>query len=356
MKTLYIKKQTYNILSLLISFAALSYLLFSCNKDENECINKKYITAGCNPKDSLNLSTGIDTKGDTISPGKGVVDPFWRVINNPPLTSCYNSLKNTINGSAYVINYSNSGDNAWVNQPNSKTLAPVDLGTTDGFGCNNAKNKKGETVPYVFERPFCVLDNTCINYSFTFKADDQVYFELIDLDNNNTVIATSSVYTWASTPIQAWQDSNVCLNAGSYSLRAYLVNTNAVVLGFSLVGNITTTKGDKSISNNTEGCCQNNVISILNILEENCDGAYNGADVLGNGWVFNLKDSTNSIIKTATTDINGNIFFSGLSDGTYTVEIIPHTGWVSSSSASGSITVSVANNMVKIVNFYNCKK
>lgn len=326
---------------------------FSCS-DEEDCGYIKTYPQGCELQSSLDLSTGIDANGNVITPGKGVVDPFWRIINNPPLISCSDPLVSTINGDAYVINFAGFGPNSWVNQAGSSTLAPMDLGTTDTFACNNASNNNGNRVPYVFERPFCILEDTCLDYSFTLKGDDQVFLELIDNSNNN-VIDTSPTYVWSSTAVQTWTASNSCLTTGSYSIRAYLVNTNATVLGFSFVGDLTTTNRDASISNNTDGCCQNNVISVLNILEDNCDNVFdNGIDQLGNGWMFNLRDASNAIIRTEITDANGNVFFSGLADGTYTIEIVNQTGWTQTLPSSGLITVSVANNQVEILEFFSC--
>jgi hypothetical protein len=330
--------------------------IISCS-DEKDCdynVSGPEIPVGCDMQSELNLSTGLDTNGNIIAAGKGIVDPFWRVINNPPLLSCSDPLVSTINGDAYVINYSSIGSDGWVNQTGSTTLAPMDLGITDTFNCNNGSNNDGDTVPYVLERPFCVEEDTCIDFNFTFKGDDQVYLELID-NSDNSPLNISSTYVWSVTSVQTWNASNLCLLPGSYSLRAYLVNTNSTVLGFSMVGNLATTNGDASISNNVEGCCQNNVISILNILEENCDNVFdNGIDQLGDGWTYNLKDVTNSIIRTELTDANGNIFFSGLADGTYTIEIVNQTGWVQNNPSSGTITVSVSNNEATILEFFSC--
>lgn len=328
-------------------------LVFSCSDEGCEYIKDNYnpIPQGCDLQTELNLSTGIDANGNRINPGSGVVDPFWRVINNPPLISCSDPLQSTINGNAYVINFSSSGPDSWVNQSGSTTLAPLDLGTTNTFSCNNANNTNGDKIPYVFERPFCVLEDTCIDFNFTLKGDDQVYLELLR-NSDNTSMSLSPTYIWSSTSVQSWNASNLCLSADSYSLRAYLVNTNSTVLGFSLVGNLFTTNGDQSISNNTEGCCQNNVISIINILEDNCDGVFdNNIDQLGNGWTFNLLDNTNTIIRTEITDINGNIFFSGLSDGTYTVQIVNQSGWTQTITSQ---TVNIINNSVEILEFYSC--
>ena len=131
-----------------------------------------------------------------------------------------------------------------------------------------------------------------------------------------------------------------------------MANRVSVVLGFSLVGNLTTVNGDLAISNNSTGCCENNTISVLNILEEGCDGIFNGADQVGNGWTFNLLNASNNIVATGVSDINGNVFFAGLADGSYTVQIVPQGGWTPTSI---TIPVTVANNAVGIVEFFNCK-
>lgn len=331
----------------------ITLLIVSCGK-ESECAYKNAAPEGCDLKGELNLSTGIDTSGNLLSVGKGVVDPFWRVLNKPPLLNCTNPLQNTVNGSAYVINYANSGDSGWVNQPNSVTLAPVDLGNSTGspFGCNNANNSEGKKVPYVFERSFCVLEDTTVNLNFTFRADDQIYFELIN-NATNTVLSTSATYIYSGAAL-SWNVNSLGLSAGSYSIRGYLVNTGSTVLGMSFAGSMTTTGEDLALSNNIEGCCENNVISILNILDSNCDKTFNTGDQLGKGWTFNLKDASNTIIDTKKTDVNGNIFFAGLPNGTYTVEIVNQTGWTQSTPAS--VTITVNNNKIEIIEFFSCNE
>ncbi|MEZ4920395.1 MAG: hypothetical protein R2792_14935 [Saprospiraceae bacterium] len=306
---------------------------------------------GCVLTDTLNLSTGLDTSGNIIPPGFGVVDPYWILLNNPPLINCTDPVTSTINGSAYLINYNNFGPTAWANQAGAGTLAPVDLGTTQTFGCNNAFNSNGEQVPYVFERSFCVLKSTMIDFAFTLKGDDVVCAELID-NSTGTVVNSSSCTTGAFAAPLPWSASGLTLPTGSYSIRAYLTNTQSTVLGFSLAGNLTTSNGDESLSNNAGSCCENNTISVLNILEEICDGQFGTGDQPGTGWTINLFDSSNTLIRSTTTDVNGNIFFAGLPDGTYTISIVPQGGWTPN---TVSQTVTLSNNDVQIIEFYNCR-
>lgn len=307
--------------------------------------------AGCTMTNTLNLSTGVDVNGNVIPAALGAIDPFWHVINNPPLTSHSSPL--TVNGNAYVMNFNNLPNTSWANQSGAGTIAPVDLGPNGSFGDNNATNNKGEAVPYIFERSFCVLSDTKIDFNFTAKADDAAVFTLVN-NNTNTVLSTSSMATLG--PAITWSATNLSLPAGSYSIRCNLINTGAVILGFSLKGNMNTSIGDLAISNNVDGCCENNTISILNIEESNCNGTFDGADIVGQNWTFNIKNSSGTIIKTGTTDINGNIFFTGLANGTYTIEIVPKSGWISNNPSGGSATVTLSNNNVIIKNFYNCKQ
>lgn len=365
MKTLYInikntdlESKCFTLIKLLMTFI-IALSVFACSDDGCEYDsqdNANPVPEGCIIETELNLSTGIDANGVVIPPAFGAVDPFWKIINQPPLfqgspgNPCTNTAVGTFTGDTYAMNFG-MGPDAWVNQTGSSTIAPFDLGPNGSFGCNNASNSNGDRVPYVFERSFCVLSDTNVDFSFTYKGDDQVTFELVD-NSNNSVLNTSATYVWSIDPLLTWSASNVALSSGSYSIRARLVNTGSVILGFSFLGNMTTTNGDQAISNNSEGCCENNVISVLNVLEEDCDRLFNSAtDALGNGWTFNLLDATNTVIRTETTDINGNIFFSGLPDGTYTIQIVNQSGWTQTVTSE---TISVINNAVEIVEFYSC--
>lgn len=325
------------------------YLLQSCSNSVCE-YDEDTTNPNCQATSELNLTTGIQADNSLLSPGDGVVDPFWRVINNPPLISCTNTLASTINGNAYVINFGGSGANQWVNQAGSSTLAPVDLGTSNGFGCNNATNSNGDKVPYVFERSFCVLNDTNINFSFTYKGDDKIYFVLVD-NSDNSILSTSATYVWTVDPVLTWTASNLAISTGSYSIRGYLINTNSIVLGMSFLGNLTTTNNDVSISNNGGGCCENNTISITSILDGNCNFVLDAGESLAENQTFILKDANGNTIRTEVTDVNGNIFFSGLPDGDYTVEGVPLIGW---GLTTTSYSFSIQNNEVNMLDFNNC--
>ena len=177
-------------------------------------------------------------------------------------------------------------------------------------------------------------------------------FDLVDNSDNSLIVPTSSNYIYPAAA-STFSGTAVALSAGSYSFRGYLVNAGAV-LGFSVVGNVTTTNGDAVLSNNSDGCCENNVISVLNIFDQNCNDTFDSGESFGVGYTFNLLDTSNTIIRTEVTDANGNVFFAGLPDGTYTIQIVNQVGWTPSSPASGQTTVTVSGNSVDIQEFYNC--
>lgn len=348
------KQKTFLNTAKVIFYIVLFFCLTNCDDNKNCDYTEgvELIPIGCDLESTLNLTTGINNEGTFITPGQGIIDPFWKLLNNPPLVFCdpiANPLVQTINGNAYAVNFANFPQNLWVNQIGATTLAPMDLGTTNAFGCNNAQNSEGKFVPYVFERNFCVLKNTVVNFNFSCKGDDQIYFELIN-NSNNTVINSSNLYTYFSVPM-IWSANNLTLNKGSYSIRAYLANTSSVVLGYSMLGNLVTANGDNAISNNNENCCQNNTISILNVIDNNCNATFDNLDGLGQNWSFRVRNSSNEIIRSGTTDANGNIFFSGIPDGNYTVEIVTQPAFTT---ATTSFIVNLINNTVQIKTFFNC--
>ncbi len=335
-----------------LSWTGCLVFIFSCSKDEGcaYTADDDIVPVGCTQQTEINLSTGVDSDGNRVEPALDAVDLYWRVLNNPPLVSCDdNPFAGTINGNAYLINFSNLPQYAWVNQPNTSTLAPMNLGIYAGFGCNNATNDDGSVVPYVFERSFCVLKNTAIDFDLTYKGDDQLKLELIN-NITNQVIQQSDLYTYPQNTM-SFTANNLQLSAGSYSIRAYLANLSSVVLGFSVKGNIQTTAGDEAISNNNLGCCENNTISILNLIDVNCNAQFDSGDRLAKNWTVRIKNSSNQVVRTATTDANGNIFFSGLPNGSYVVELVPQTGFTSSVMTAN---VTLTDNAVRIVEFFNC--
>ncbi|MEM6379183.1 MAG: prealbumin-like fold domain-containing protein, partial [Bacteroidota bacterium] len=305
----------------------------------------------CVAADNANFTTGVDANGNPIAPGLGVVDQSWQLINNPPLVGCTNSVQNTINGSAYLMNHNSSGPSGWVNQPGATTLAPVDIGTSMGFGCNNIAVGNGAVVPYIFERLFCLCQDEEVKMDLTFKGDDTLRLELIDLVSN-TVIASSPGYRYPN-PAQNFTYSGF-LSAGSYALRAYLMNTNSTTLGFSVIGSMV--NGSRKNTILSEGaCCASDPLVITKILDNNCNGRVDQGDEVGEGWQFNVTDAAGNQVATGQTNANGNLIVNNLPTGTYTVTEVNQSGWTPGNPSSGSMTVNVSDTLNQVY-FYNCPK
>lgn len=329
----------------------------NCDYDLVKVGNNDDDNKACVLTDSINLTTGLEPNGEILDQGKGVVDSFWRVINNPPLVNCNNDIKSTLNGDAYVINYADFDDDYWVNQTGAGTLAPFDLGDGGHFGCNNPVGANGQKVPYIFERSFCVLQDTQVDFDFTFRGDDQVYFELID-NATNMVISTSSTYIWstANPDAEEWQENGLSLSAGSYSIRGYDINTDSVVLGLSLKGSLTTTNGEDAISDNQDGCCENNTISILTIEDADCDGEFDLGDEVGQGWEFDIIDSSGNLVTTGVTNDDGNFILPGVADGTYTIKFKNQSGWQLQDNDLESQTITLRGDEVSILTYFICQE
>ena len=303
----------------------------------------------CDTIGSINISTGINAQGDTLDCIVGEVDPFWKLINNPPIEQpCTNPLaNNNINGNAYTVNFPFYN---WVNLPNSTAIAPVNGSCHTEFECNNLINTNNEYIPYIFERSFCVSEDDSVNINLDASADDEMYLELWDI-SNNTIINTMPGNNNFMTAPHNW-NINVPLTVGTYALRANLVNTHHVTLGFSVAGNITSLSGRQTIVQDT--CCVNNTINVRKILDYDCDGEVSMGDAVGNGWTFELHNSANNIVQTATTNINGELFFNNVLTGNYMIVEIPQPGWVFGTPVSGQKPVTVSPGSSNVVEFYNC--
>ncbi len=122
------------------------------------------------------------------------------------------------------------------------------------------------------------------------------------------------------------------------------VSGSVVLLNFSVVGapgeksamnisriqisNLSGTLGTASARNGTfiiEG--QQSIISGMKFNDSNGDGTKDPGDFGLANWTIVLKNTTGSIVKTKTTDLNGNYTFDGLEVGNYTVEEVLQTGW-----------------------------
>ena len=326
-----------------------------CEIEEPETCD---IDPNCTVSNTINLGTGIDINGNLIPSGTGQVDPIWRLINNAPIgQGCGSPFLPTIDGSAYLMNYTSPNTNLWINLPGVTNIAPVDLGNGPAnlFGCNNLQNSNGDRVPYVFERVFCICEEDELEFQFSYKGDDRLTLELWDLDNNN-LLGTSTTFVYTGLP------GNVALNwnyigifpQGSYALRAKLANTNSTTLGFSIIGSATSLGNNSTIINAGE-CCESYTVNVRKIIDNDCSSSVTAGDTPGQGWNFILKDAIGTPIQNQTTDINGEVFFTGLSLGNYTIEEVVIPGFSAISPVGGIQNITITQNSWNTYDFFNCQ-
>lgn len=335
---------------------ALIVVLFSITTScsSNDC---EYVTIidPCGTTNILNLSTGIDESGNVIAPGTGITDPFWRLINRPLynqsfVTTSDQVLINAISGNAFIVNYNNSNSTDWINQNNSSSISLVNVGTNQIFSAGTIGNPFGFITPYIFERSFCVKNPISLIIDIEARGELSVKFELFN-NTTNFVYATSQNINNSS---DSWYDT-VNIPAGTYSIRAYLIYKGSTLPAFSLVGSVKIANDNLALSNNNN-CCNNNIIGLTVISDDDCNNDFdsNVDSIFSNLINASIIDSSGTVVNIQDIDINGNIIFAGLADGTYTVQLLIPTPGSTQSISPNNFQVTVANNEVKNFNIFVC--
>ena len=135
-------------------------------------------------------------------------------------------------------------------------------------------------------------------------------------------------------------------------------NTHGTATGFAVNATVTTLNRKNTVSNGEKSCCRNQgFITVQKILEEeSCNGKIDNEDRPGKNWTFKLKDSRGQVIKTQSTDNNGELTFSGLLAGNYTIEEVTQSGWNPSPGSSTTQQVTISDNSGTYIQFFNCKE
>ncbi|WP_339888007.1 hypothetical protein [uncultured Flavobacterium sp.] len=347
------KRIVYPVLALIVASFS---IIVSCSSNDCEYVLIEDINGSnlCAAKNILNISTGIDEVGNVIAPGDNVSDPYWRLINRPlynqfSTTTSDQNLINTINGNAFIVNYNNSNSTDWINQNNSSSISPVNVGTNQIFSAGTIGNPFGFITPYIFERSFCVKDPISLIIDIEARGELSVKFELVN-NATNFVYATSQDINNSS---DSWYDT-VNIPAGTYSIRAYLIYKGSTLPAFSLVGSIKTVNDSFVLTNNNNNCCSNNIIGLTVISDDDCNNDFdsNVDSIFSNLITATIIDSSGTVVSSQDIDINGNIIFAGLPDGTYTIQLfIPDSAQAIS---PNNFQVTVVNNEVKNFNIFVC--
>jgi hypothetical protein len=206
MKTIKNSNNKFSVKLILMTLLVITSL--SCSKEECEYSND------CFEMNSINISTGIDTDGTSISTGN--VDPLWVIASSP-----YPSGTPALSSSTYSV---------WEPSPVPSTNA----NWINATGANCCTNLPGN---YTFERDFTISSGTAsfaCNFGIAYD-DSLIMLELVAPDSSTiplTVTPTSAYFL--STPI-----TDVVYNpmVGTWKIRA-TVNFFDVGAGFLTSGKI----------------------------------------------------------------------------------------------------------------------
>ena len=89
----------------------------------------------------------------------------------------------------------------------------------------------------------------------------------------------------------------------------------------STSGTVTLNAGNPVQENINFGYVKKHAISGTVYLDQNRDKTKDGGDIAQSGVTVKLVDASGAVVATTTTDVDGNYSFTGLNDGTYTVQV-----------------------------------
>lgn len=305
----------------------------------------------CSATSVLNLSTGIDTTGNLLA--VGVIDPYWTLMNIPPLDSPLPSGV-AIPDMYTILPFSNS--TAWnvINDPAYPANRPLNVRPNAAFGADNLF----QSQPWRIRRQFCVCETSTVVIDGLTSADNTgrlfLYGEIDPVNPIANLGETVQVNVTAAFN-QDWPiGDTLTLLPGTYHLEYELRNLSAQAMGFALAGTIEVISGDQTLFNSEASCCGAGVISVQKILDEDCDGLRdNGEPGLAN-WNFTLTDNATGQTIAATTDPFGEIIFRALPYGTYTLTEAVTYPFVPTNPTSGSTTITIDdNNPIVATTFLN---
>ncbi|MCC7246937.1 MAG: HYR domain-containing protein, partial [Saprospiraceae bacterium] len=299
---------------------------------------------------TLNISTGYDpATGGLIAPGNS--DPLWTTIAVPTGAPVTPPMPANVVGPYY---------GAWANPSGSAWISAVPF---NDYAINNCGSNDCSCPPFIYERCFCLCEESEITFDFDFLSDDAGAVELWDA-NNNVLVTTLANNCGDNT--QPWNHQNppvsvnqtVLLPKGKYCLRISHWNIGNVAMGVNLNGTVS------GLNLLLDSCCANPNGSIVGtkfkdldcdgVLDINTDG-WTALDSMLIGWTFTLTDAANNVVGTATSDANGQFYFPNLPPGTYTVTETNQPNWMPSTPAGGTMTVVVTAQQVANVLFGNCE-
>ena len=324
----------------------------------------------CTGVNSINISTGIDPSGNFLPLGS--IDPFWHLVNYPPLNlfdgdlnllpDCWPDYNNdgvqdppnVIIPNARVVSlleYPTSTTSPWLNLNGCTSFnnpcGVISSHPVNKFSCNNLITNQ----PWRFRRYFCVCKQSNLNITGNIRIDDIGRFRIYDINNVQLLDIPVGGSIYSNTSL----NSTLNLNTGTYYIEVEMLNTAGSLMGFVINGSITTSTGQNNLISSNSACCSNiGNINVQKVLEtKNCNGIMESGESFGVGWTFTLLNSSGAIIQTQITNSFGELTFSGLVPGTYTVVEQTQLGY-STTTPSQQVTLNATANGSTNLVFYNC--
>lgn len=269
---------------------------------------------------SLNISTGFDEDNNTFLP-----------INNQDnqwiLTSSPDPALTNLPSPAFVI----STHPAWsATTPNSQWISAYPF---SGYTTNS-------NVPFVFEYTFCLCEESEVILDFLCSVDDELDLDLFD-DNSNKIADIDNIPSGGGTSFWNQHSSTYgnVLAAGTYIIKAQIINTGSTAMGLNIEGSITANTIVKS------NCCVDDYyISGLKFEDLNCNGVLNSESEDGvANWPITIFDQNGNPVWNGNTDGRG-LYSVQLPAGTYTVVEGNQNGWAQTYPANGSYTITIDSN------------
>lgn len=311
-------------------FALVALLTITTTSYSQNCVG---------PVNDLIISTGYNPVTNSLINDYDF-DPMWRLVQAPADPVGWTS---NIGGPAICVPITSS----WMYAGNNSKYInayPTAQALTDNWALS--------TTQYIFEREFCVCmpdPNQLVDVTFDLSLNADNWAELyLEDDQGNQTLLVSQNYAYVtsnflSTPAQA--NVTMQLNSGTYKLLLHHRN-KLVVMGVNLDGKI---YSSALISDNS--CTERGSIAGYTREDANQNGNVDPSDPKSNGWNMELRNSSNTLISTITSDHSGYYFFMDVDPGTYTVTAVPPTGWEVIIPATNSYSVTVETNVVDVSDF-----
>jgi hypothetical protein len=261
-----------------------------------------------------------------------------------------------------------SGATVWINDASG---TPLGSATTNSTGYYSFTNLANGTYTVYLQVPSGWTNSTLTQWSVTiagssvqapntgiYLTGSVTYYSISGYNINDTnkngvwdsgepmlsgwtIQLFSGIYTGSQIPI-----ATTTTDASGHYIFSVLSNGTYTVLEVVQPGWVNTTLAQKVVTispsvvvnfTNYQTVTYSIGGKVFNDTYSN--GVYNASDPPLVGWTVTLEDIYSNIFST-TTDANGNYSFTGLSNGTYTVQAVVQAGWQNTTSSNVIMNVS----------------